>query len=53
LRCLRDRAIEPATQKLIHAELPCDKVVSMKTSHSPFPSSPEKLVGYLDSVARL
>ena len=37
MRCLRDRAIGPATQKRMPAELPCEKVVSMKTSHSPFP----------------
>ena len=53
MRCLRDRTIGPATQKRIHAELPCEKVVSMEASHFPFPFSPEKLVGHLDSVARL
>ena len=53
IECLRDRAIGPATQKRMHAELPCEKVVSMETSHSPFLSAPEELVGHLDSLARL
>lgn len=53
IECLRDRAIGPVTQKRMHAELPCEKVVSMDTSHSPFLSAPEELVGHLDSLARL
>ena len=53
IECLRDRAIGPSTQKRMHAELPCEKVVSMETSHSPFLSAPEELVGHLDSLARL
>ena len=53
IECLRDRAIGPATQKRMHAELPCEKVVLMETSHSPFLSAPGELVGHLDSLARL
>ena len=53
IECLRDRAIGPATQKRMHAESPCEKVVPMETSHSPFLSAPEELVGHLDSLARL
>lgn len=53
IECLRDRAIGPAAQKRMHTELPCEKVVSMETSHSPFLSAPEELVGHLDSLARL
>ena len=53
IECLRDRAIGPATQKRMYTELPCEKVVSMETSHSPFLSEPEELAGHLDSLARL
>jgi len=53
IECLRDRAIGPATQKRMYTELPCEKVVSMGTSHSPFLSEPEELAGHLDSLARL
>ncbi len=53
IECLQDRAIGPATQKRMYTELPCEKVVSMGTSHSPFLSEPEELAGHLDSLARL
>lgn len=45
VECLRDRAIGPATQKRMYTELPCEEVVSI--------SSPEDMVGHLDSFARL
>jgi pimeloyl-ACP methyl ester carboxylesterase len=51
IECLQDRAIGPATQKLMYTELPCEKVISMETSHSPFLSVPEKLVSHLVSLA--
>ncbi|MEJ7840208.1 MAG: alpha/beta fold hydrolase [Rubrobacter sp.] len=53
IECLQDRAIGPATQKRMYTGLPCEKVVSMGTSHSPFLSEPEELAGHLDSLARL
>lgn len=53
IECLQDRAIGPATQKRMYTELPCEKVVSMQTSHSPFLSAPEELAGHLDTLARL
>jgi pimeloyl-ACP methyl ester carboxylesterase len=53
IECLQDRAIGPATQRRMYTELPCEKVVSMETSHSPFLSAPEELVGHLDTLARL
>jgi pimeloyl-ACP methyl ester carboxylesterase len=53
IECLRDRAIGPATQKRMYTGLPCEKVVSIETSHSPFLSAPEELVGHLDTLARL
>ena len=50
IECLQDRAIGPATQKRMYTELPCEKVVSMETSHSPFLSAPEELVRHLISL---
>ena len=50
IECLRDRAIGPTTQRRMYTELPCEKVVSMDTSHSPFLSAPEELVSHLMSL---
>jgi len=50
IECLRDRAISPSVQKKMYKTLPCRKVVSMDTSHSPFFSAPEALVGHLVSL---
>lgn len=53
IECLQDRAIGPATQKRMYTGLPCERVVSMETSHSPFLSAPEELAEHLDDLARL
>lgn len=50
IECLRDRAISPSVQKKMYETLPCRKVVSMDTSHSPFFSAPEALVDHLVSL---
>jgi pimeloyl-ACP methyl ester carboxylesterase len=50
IECLRDRSIGPTTQRRMYTELPCEKVVSMDTSHSPFLSVPEELVRHLISL---
>ncbi len=47
IECLNDKAISPAQQKMMHTRTPCQEVISMQTSHSPFFSSPEELAGYL------
>lgn len=47
ISCLRDKAIAPALQEKMYKALPCEKVISMDTSHSPFFSAPELLVGHL------
>ena len=44
---------QPEPVILVGRGSPCEKVVSMETSHSPFLSAPEELVGHLDSLARL
>jgi hypothetical protein len=48
-----DRAVSPAAQEKMYAELSCEKVVSMSTGHLPFFAAPEELAGHLDSLAKL
>jgi pimeloyl-ACP methyl ester carboxylesterase len=50
IECLRDRAIPPTLQKKMYTALPCQKVISTDTDHSPFFSAPEALVTHLLSV---
>jgi pimeloyl-ACP methyl ester carboxylesterase len=50
IECLRDRAISPSVQKKMYKTLPCRKVFPLDTSHSPFFSAPEVLVGHLVSL---
>lgn len=50
IECLRDRAISPSAQRKMYTALPCQRVVSMDTSHSPFFSAPEELVAHLAAV---
>jgi pimeloyl-ACP methyl ester carboxylesterase len=40
IETLQDRAISPWFQKEMYERLPCQKVISMNTSHSPFFSAP-------------
>jgi pimeloyl-ACP methyl ester carboxylesterase len=47
IECLHDRAIPPALQKQMYTATPCQKVISMDTSHSPFFSAPQALADHL------
>ena len=49
IECLKDKVISPSKQKEMYRTLPCNRVISMDTSHSPFFSAPEKLVVHLTS----
>jgi pimeloyl-ACP methyl ester carboxylesterase len=51
IACLQDKALGPATQKKMYTALPCRKVYSLATSHSPFISAPEQLAACLLDVA--
>lgn len=53
IECLQDRAISPALQRKLYTQLPCDTVISMDTSHSPFYSAPAALATHLLSLATL
>ncbi len=51
IECLEDRAVTPFIQQKMYKELPCKKVYSMNSSHSPFFSRPQELVNILFEIA--
>jgi pimeloyl-ACP methyl ester carboxylesterase len=50
ISCLCDKAITPSAQKKMFTALPCENVIFMETSHSPFLSAPELLASHLLSL---
>ena len=50
IECLRDKAIFPSWQRKMYTATPCQKILSLETSHSPFLSAPEALVAHLASI---
>jgi pimeloyl-ACP methyl ester carboxylesterase len=50
ISCLRDKAISPPVQEKFYKALPCEKVLFLETSHSPFFSAPEELAKFLLSL---
>jgi pimeloyl-ACP methyl ester carboxylesterase len=48
-----DRAITPGVQEQMYTEMPCEKVYTMATSHSPFFSKPQEHVDILVQIAAL
>jgi pimeloyl-ACP methyl ester carboxylesterase len=52
IETLRDRALGPAAQRRMYTALPCRKVYSLDTSHSPFLSAPDALAACLLDVDR-
>jgi pimeloyl-ACP methyl ester carboxylesterase len=50
IETLRDRGVSPSLQKKMYTALPCQVVMSMQTSHSPFFSAPQELVRHLTSL---
>jgi pimeloyl-ACP methyl ester carboxylesterase len=51
IECLQDRAIPIGMQRSMYGAVPCQSVLSMNTSHSPFLSVPEVLAASLMSVS--
>lgn len=47
IECTEDRAVTPFIQRKMYTEMPCEKVYSMATSHSPFFSQPKELADIL------
>lgn len=52
IECLQDQALVPEFQKQMYTELPCEQVISMDTSHSPFISAPKELANHLMSLSQ-
>ena len=50
IACSRDKAISPSIQENLYTALPCEKVITLDTSHSPFFSAPEELANHLLSI---
>jgi pimeloyl-ACP methyl ester carboxylesterase len=50
IETLQDKGVTPTLQKKMYTATPCQKVISMVTSHSPFLSAPEKLVSHLTAL---
>jgi pimeloyl-ACP methyl ester carboxylesterase len=50
---LRDKIISPQLQQKMYKKIPCEKVITIYTGHSPFFSTPEDLVSSLISVSTL
>jgi pimeloyl-ACP methyl ester carboxylesterase len=43
IECTDDRAVTPYIQRKMYTEMPCKKVFTLHTSHSPFFSQPQQL----------
>ena len=50
IECTEDHAISLASQQSMHTLLPCSRVITMTTSHSPFLSAPQALADHLLSL---
>lgn len=50
IETLQDKGVGPELQKKMYSAIPCQHIISMETSHSPFLSAPEQLVGHLTSL---
>jgi len=50
IETLRDRGVSPSLQRKMYTTLPCQLVIPMQTSHSPFFSAPQELVRHLTSL---
>jgi pimeloyl-ACP methyl ester carboxylesterase len=50
ITCLRDKAIPKSLQKQMYTQTPCEQIIVMNTSHSPFLSAPEELARNLLSL---
>ncbi|MFQ5652799.1 MAG: alpha/beta fold hydrolase [bacterium] len=51
IETLQDRAMTPNMQRAMYTALPCEKVIAMNTSHSPFWSQPKELAQHLLGLA--
>jgi len=49
---LHDHAISPDTQRTMYTTLPCERVFSIRSDHSPFLSHPTAVLHILSTIAR-
>lgn len=52
IECTEDKAVTPFIQRKMYTEMPCEKIYTMATSHSPFFSKPKELTDILCEIAR-
>jgi pimeloyl-ACP methyl ester carboxylesterase len=52
IECTQDRAVTPFIQQLMYTTMPCQKVYTLATSHSPFFSQPHALVAIFLDIAQ-
>jgi pimeloyl-ACP methyl ester carboxylesterase len=52
IETLKDRGISNSIQRMMYEDLPCEEVLAMNTSHSPFLSAPNELASHLTSIFR-
>jgi pimeloyl-ACP methyl ester carboxylesterase len=50
IECTQDQAVPLELQRAFQADLPCDRVITLETDHSPFYSAPELLVAALEEL---
>ena len=50
IECLKDQALSLEFQKRMYTKLPCQRIMTLDTGHSPFLSAPGALVAHLVSV---
>jgi len=50
IECPEDQAVPPSLQKRMYTATPCDPMISMSTSHSPFISQPGELVKHILAI---
>lgn len=50
IECTEDKAVTPFLQRKMYTEMPCERVYSMPTSHSPFFSQPQQLSDILSDL---
>jgi pimeloyl-ACP methyl ester carboxylesterase len=47
IECRRDRAVSLSEQRRMYTDMPCQRVISMDTDHSPFQSKPDEFTAHL------
>jgi len=52
IQCTEDRAVSPSLQRRLYEAMPCTRVESLATDHSPFYSAPQELAGILLSLVQ-